>query len=77
MTRSRLKNRTNKSRKEEDLKVFKRQRNLVLKLNRKKKRKTSSKFVSSRTIKWKIKNFGSFGNPFLQRRVRNTTEILS
>ena len=64
MTRSRLKNKTNKSGKEEDLKAYKKQRNLVLKVNRKAKKKL------------KIKTFGSFAKTFLQRRVRNTTKIL-
>ena len=50
MTRSRLKNQVNKSGKEEDLKAYKKQRNLVLKRNRKAK-KTSSKVVSPLTIK--------------------------
>ena len=38
MTRSRLKNKANKSWKEENLKAYKKQRNLVLKLNRKAKK---------------------------------------
>ena len=38
MTRSRLKNKANKSGKQEDLKAYKKQRNLVLKLNRKAKK---------------------------------------
>ena len=38
MTRSRLKNKANNSGKEEDLKAYKKQRNLVLKLNRKAKK---------------------------------------
>ena len=38
MARSRLKNKANKSEKEEDLKAHKKQRNLVLKLNRKTKK---------------------------------------
>ena len=50
MTRSRLKNQVNKSGKEEGLKSYKKQRNLVLKRNRKAK-KTSSKVVSPLTIK--------------------------
>ena len=39
MAMSRLKNKTNKSEKEEDLKAYKKQRNLVLKINRKAKKK--------------------------------------
>ena len=50
MTWSRLKNKANKSGKEEDLKAYKKQRNLVLKLNRKVK-KNSPKVVSPLTIK--------------------------
>ena len=50
MTRSRFKNKANKRGKEEDLKAYKKQRNLVLTLNRKAK-KTSSNVVSPLTIK--------------------------
>ena len=75
MTRSRLKNKTNKSGKEEDLKAYKKQRNLVLKLNKKAK-KILLKSCISTNDKMKNKTFGSFANPFLQRRVCNTTKIL-
>ena len=64
MTRSRLKNKTNKCGKEEDLTAYKKQRNLVLKLIEK-QRKTSSKVVSPLTIKWKIT---TFANPFFFRK---------
>ena len=50
MARPRLKNKANKSGKEEDLKAYKKQRNLVLTLHRKAK-KTSSNVVSPLTIK--------------------------
>ena len=47
MTRSRLKNKANKSGKEEDLKAYKKQRNLVLKLNRKAKKNFLKSFIST------------------------------
>ena len=75
MIRSRLKNKANKSGKEEDLKAYKKQRNLVLKLNRKTKKNFLRSCISTND-KMKKKTFGSFANPFLQRRVRNTTKIL-
>ena len=74
-TRSRLKNKANKSGKEEDLKAYKKQRNLVLKLNRKAKKNFLKSCISTND-KMKKKTFGSFENPFLQRKVRNTTKIL-
>ena len=47
MTRSRLKNKANKSGKEEDLKAYKKQRNLVLKLNRKAKKNFLESCIST------------------------------
>ena len=53
MTRSRLKNKANKGGKEEDLRVYKKQRNLVLKLNRKAKKNFLQSCISTND---KIKN---------------------
>ena len=75
MIRSRLKNKANKSGKEEDLKAYKKQRNRVLKLNRKAK-KILLKSCIFTNDKMKNKNFWKLCKPFLQRRVRNTTKIL-
>ena len=75
MTRSSLKSKANKSGKEEDLKAYKKQRNLVLKLNRKAKKNFPKSCISTND-KIKNKTFWSFANPFLQRRVRNATKIL-
>ena len=74
MTRPRLKNKANKSGKEEDLKAYKKQRNLVLKLNR--KAKSFLKSCTSTNDKMKNKNFWKLCNPSLQRRVCSTTKTL-
>ena len=47
MTRSRFKNKANKSDKEEDLKAYQKQRNLVLKLNKKAKKNFLKSFTST------------------------------
>ena len=62
MTSSRLKNKAKKSGKEEDLKAYK-QRNLVLKLNRKAKKKFLKSFISTGD-KMKNKNFRKLCKPF-------------
>ena len=66
MKRSRLKNKANKSGKEEDLKAYKKQRNLVLKLNRKAK-KNFLKSCFSTNGKMKNKNFWKLCKPFFYR----------
>ena len=67
MTRSRLKNKTNKSGKEEDLKAYKKQRNLVLKLNKKAK-KIFLKSCISTNDKMKNKNFWKLCKPFFTEK---------
>ena len=47
MTRSRLKNKVNKSGKKGDVKASKKQRNLVLKLNRKAEKNLLKSFIST------------------------------
>ena len=59
MTRSRLKNKANKSGKKEDLKAYKKQRNLVLKVNRKANKNFLKSFISTNDKKknnnfWKL-----------------------
>ena len=44
MTRSRLNNKANKNGKEEDIKAYKKQRNLVIKINRKLKKDTLKRY---------------------------------
>ena len=56
MTRSRLKNKVNKSGKKGDVKASKKQRNLVLKLNRKAKKNLLKSFISTND-KIKKRNF--------------------
>ena len=63
MTRSRLKNKANKSGKEEDLKAYKKQRNLVLKLNRKATINFLKSCISTNNKK-KKKNFWKLCKPF-------------
>ena len=67
MTRSRLKNKANKSGKEEDLKAYKKQRNLVLKLNRKAKKNFLKSCISTND-KMKNKNFWKLSNPFFTEK---------
>ena len=67
MTRSRLKNKANKSGKEEDLKTYKKQRNLVLKLNRKAKKNFLKSCISTND-KMKNKNFWKLGKPFFREK---------
>ena len=67
MTRSRLKNKTNKSGKEEDLKAYKIQRNLVLKLNRKAKKNFLKSCISTND-KMKNKNFWKLCKPFFTEK---------
>ena len=61
MTRSTLKNKANKSGKEEDLKAYKKQRNLFLKLSQK---KNFLKSCISTNDKMKNKNFWKLCKPF-------------
>ena len=63
MTRSSLKSKANKSGKEEDLKAYKKQRNLVLKLNRTAKKKFLKSCISTND-KIKNKNFWKLCKPF-------------
>ena len=67
MTRSRLKNRANKSGKEEDLQAYKKQRNLVLKLNRKAKKNFLKSCISTND-KMKNKNFWKLCKPFFAEK---------
>ena len=67
MTRSRLKNKANKSGKEEDLKAYKKQRNLVLKLNRKAKRNFLKSCIST-NVKMKNKSFWKLCKPFFTEK---------
>ena len=67
MTRSRLKNKANKSGKEEDLKTYKKQRNLVLKLNRKAEKNFLKSCISTND-KMKNKNFWKLGKPFFREK---------
>ena len=67
MTRSRLKNKANKSGKEEDLKAYKKQRNLVLKLNRKAKKNFLKSCISTND-KMKNKNFWKLCKPFFTEK---------
>ena len=67
MTRSRLKNKANKSGKEEDLKAYKKQRNLVLKLNRKTKKNFLKSCIST-NYKMKKKNFLKFCKLFFTEK---------
>ena len=63
MTRSRLKIKANKSGKEEDLKAYKKRRNLVLKLNRKAKKNFLISCISTND-KMINKNFWKLCKPF-------------
>ena len=67
MTRSRIKNKANKSGKEEDLKAYKKQRNLVLKLNRKAKKNFLKSCISTND-KMKNKNFWKLCKPFFTEK---------
>ena len=67
MTRSRLKNKANKSGKEEDLKAYKKQRNLVLKLNKKAK-KNFRKSCTTTNDKMKNKNIWKLCKPFFTEK---------
>ena len=67
MIRSRLKNKANKSRKEEDLKAYKKQQNLVLKLNRKAKKNFLKSCISTND-KMKNKNFWKLCKPFFTEK---------
>ena len=67
MTRSRLKNKANKSGKEEDLKAYKKQRNLVLKLNRKAKKNFLKSCIST-NYEMKSKNFWKLCKPFFTEK---------
>ena len=67
MTRSRLKNKVIKSGKEEDLKTYKKQRNLVLKLNRKAKKNFLKSCISTND-KMKNKNFWKLCKPFFTEK---------
>ena len=66
MTRSRLKNKANKSGKEEDLKSYKKRRNLVLKLNIKAKNNFLKSCISTND-KMKNKNFWKLSKSFCYR----------
>ena len=67
MTRSRLKNKANKSWKEENLKAYKKQRNLVLQLNRKAKKNFLKSCISTNG-KMKNKNFWKLCEPFFTEK---------
>ena len=67
MTRSRLKNKANKSGKEKDLKAYKKQRNLVLKLNRKTKKNFLKSCIST-NYKMKKINFLKFCKLFFTEK---------
>ena len=67
MTRSRLKNQANKSAKEDDLKAYKKQRNLVLKLNRKAKKNFLKSCISTND-KLKNKNFWKLCKDFFTEK---------
>ena len=67
MTRSRLKNKANKSGKEEDLKAYKKQRNVFLKLNRKAKKNFLKSCISTND-KMKNKNFWQLCKPFFTEK---------
>ena len=67
MTRSRLKNKANKSGKKEDLKAYKKQQNLVLKLNRKTKKNFLKSCISTND-KMKNKNFWKLCKPFFTEK---------
>ena len=67
MTRSRLKNKANKSGKEEDLKAYKKQRNLVLKLNRKAKKNFLKSCISTND-KMKNTNLWDLCKPFFTEK---------
>ena len=67
MTRSRLKNKANKSGKEEDLKAYKKQRNVFLKLNRK-ANKNFLKSCISTNDKMKNKNIWKLCKPFFTEK---------
>ena len=67
MTRSRLKNKANKSGKEEDLKAYKKQRNVFLKLNRKAKKNFLKSCISTND-KMKNKNFWKLCKPFFTEK---------
>ena len=67
MARSRLKNKANKSGKGEDLKAYKKQRNLVLKLNRKAKKNFLKSCISTND-KMKNINFWKLCKPFFTER---------
>ena len=67
MKKSRLKIKANKSGKEEDLKAYKKQRILVLKLNRKAKKNILKSCISTND-KMKNKNFWKLCKPFLTEK---------
>ena len=67
MTRSRLKNKANTRGKKEDLKAYKNQRNLVLKLNRKAKKNFLKSCISTND-KMKNKNFWKLCKPFFTEK---------
>ena len=67
MARSRLENKANKSGKEEDLKAYKKQRNLVLKLNRKAKKNFLKNCISTND-KMKNKTFWKLCKPFFTEK---------
>ena len=67
MTRSKLKNKANKSGKEEDLKAYKKQRNLVLKLNRKAKKSLLKSCISTND-KMENKNFWKLCKSFFTEK---------
>ena len=67
MTRSRLKSKANKSGKEEDLKAYKKPRNLVLKLNRKAKKNLLKSCISTND-KMKNKNFWKLRKRFFTEK---------
>ena len=67
MARSILKNKANKSGKEEDLKAYKKQRNLVLKLNRKAKIDFLKSFIHTEN-KMKNKNSWKLCKPFFTEK---------
>ena len=67
MTRPRLKNKPNKSGKVEDLKAYQKQRNPVLKLNRKAKKNFLKSCISTND-KMKNKNFWKLCKPFFTEK---------
>ena len=67
MTRSRLKNKANKSGKQEDLKAYKKHQNLVLKLNRKKKKNFLKSCISTND-KMKDENLWKLCKPLFKKK---------